>query len=331
VTASPRTLTVCVVITTEERAEPSWVPQLEDCSPALRRALERVGLQAGELWLHLLGIGLERGAPTAAELVDAVAELAPAELRRHLVGVHVPAWRALVGADTLEAAARGDRNADAVLLADECYYGGRARDSLSLLLPLSVAQTKKRVADVLRRFHNEVFAAREDELVAQLERDVDAKRARSLSPDALITAATRGYVYEPEPELGRVVLVPHLAARPWILLCQHRTTRLICYAAEPESAPHAQEVRARALKLGRALGDEKRVLVLARLAAGEAGLAELAESAGLAKSTVHHHLVLLRDAGLVGMRGNDQGYRYFLRAEGATESSGVLGDLLAPR
>jgi len=28
VTASPRTLTVCVVITTEERAEPSWVPQL---------------------------------------------------------------------------------------------------------------------------------------------------------------------------------------------------------------------------------------------------------------------------------------------------------------
>src|SRR5207249_2339214 len=81
VTASPRTLTVCVVITTEEGAEPSWVPQLEDCSPALRRALERVGLQAGELWLHLLGIGLERGALTAAELVDAVAELAPAELR----------------------------------------------------------------------------------------------------------------------------------------------------------------------------------------------------------------------------------------------------------
>jgi DNA-binding IclR family transcriptional regulator len=64
--------------------------------------------------------------------------------------------------------------------------------------------------------------------------------------------------------------------------------------------------------------------------AGEASLGELAEAAGLAKSTAHHHLAHLRAAGLVTLRGNAREYWYGLRAEGLREARSLLGELLVP-
>jgi DNA-binding transcriptional ArsR family regulator len=283
---------------------------------------------SGELWLHLLGLALELPASTdAAGFVEAVAAIEPAELRRHLVGVYVPAWREVAGAETLERAAAGDPAAAAELLGNERYYAGRAQDALGPILPLSAAQTKRRVVAAIRRFVREDFAKQEEAVVALLE--ADARDRRTLSGEALIASATGGYVYEPEPELPRIVLIPHVAASPWLLLCQHRDTRLICYAVEHAPRDDEAALGDRALRLGRALADGRRILILRRLVAGEASLTELAETAGLAKSTAHHHLAHLRAAGLVTLRGNARGYWYLLRSEGFAEARTTLGDLLS--
>jgi DNA-binding transcriptional ArsR family regulator len=117
--------------------------------------------------------------------------------------------------------------------------------------------------------------------------------------------------------------VPHEAGRPWLLLCQHERTRIICY---PLPEPRATEDRI--VALGRALGDEKRVRMLTRLAAGDASLAELAETAEIAKSTAHHHLAQLRNAGLVEMRGNAQGYSFSLRPDGVANGRNLFVELL---
>jgi DNA-binding IclR family transcriptional regulator len=55
----------------------------------------------------------------------------------------------------------------------------------------------------------------------------------------------------------------------------------------------------------------------------------LAAELGLARSTVHHHLTLLRAAGLVGLRGNPRRYLYALRREAAGEGSALLATFLA--
>jgi helix-turn-helix protein len=307
----------------------SWLP---DSLPAgVQRALERLGSRSRELWLHLLGTALETGPVGAAGLVERVAHLDAHELREHVVGVHVPAWRALVGGETLARAARGDAAAARRLLRDERYYGGRARVALEGVLPLTPLQTKRRILAVLRPWAD-VFAPHERRALGLLEADAEAKRALAgtLEPQALILAATRGYVYEPEPELARIALVPHLAADPWLLLCQHRDTRIICYPmSEPGSG--APAVSHRALALGKALGDEQRLAILARLTAGEASLAELAAAATVARSTAHHHLALLRDAGLVGLRGNARAYRYFLQDDALSQSRNLLAEVLTPR
>ena len=321
-------------LTTERAPErPSWLPEdLAACSSRLRQALDLVGREAGEVWLHLLGLALESPVGTVAAFVERVAGTDPAELRRHVVGLYVPSWRIVAGAETLERAAGGDGKAIAALLEHDRYYAGRARQSLEQLLPLTAAQTKRRLVSVLRRFADEVFAAHEDEVVAALRADVETKRALEarVSSDALISAAARGFVYEREPEASRVVLAPQLAARPWLLLCQHRDARIVCYpAAEPLEAE--RDVRERALLLGRALADEGRVQILRRLSAGEASLSELTDLTGLAKSTAHHHLTQLRAAGLVVVRGNARAYRYSLGEEAAGDTAALLAELLSVR
>jgi DNA-binding transcriptional ArsR family regulator len=304
---------------------------LDSVTPALRRAVRRVGEDAGEVWLHLLGIPLERDLRDAAALLRTLRAMPSPMLRRHLVGLFVPAWRELVGAETLERAATGDPRAAECLLADDRYYGGRARQSLAALLPLTPAETKRRLLAVLRRFHDDVFAGVERSTFAQLADDAEAKELhRSIStPLELVAAATAGYVYDPEPEIGRVVLVPHLAARPWLLLCQHRDARVICYPVPAHTADAEDALRERVLQLGRALADERRVQILRRLVAGDATLGELADDAGLAKSTAHHHLAQLRAAGLVTLQGNAREYRYALRRDGVGEARAALAELTA--
>jgi DNA-binding transcriptional ArsR family regulator len=313
-----------------EERDRSWAPRLEDCPPATRAALTVLGEGAGEIWLHLLGLALEQRSGDASTFIASVGAVKPLELRRHLLGVYVPAWTELIGADVLERAVRGDTRAAKRLLTHERYYGGRARESLAGLLPLTPAETKQRLLAALSAYAYEVFRPEEERLRLELQEDEAAKRllARSLSGGELITASARGYVYEPEPEFRRVVLVPHAAARPWSLLCQHRDARIICYGiAESELDP--ERARADRLeRLGRALGDSKRVAILLRLRQAPATFAELADEVGLARSTTHHHLAQLRAAGLIVLHGNARNYRYTLDPDGVAGAEALLGSLV---
>jgi DNA-binding transcriptional ArsR family regulator len=310
------------------RREPSWAPgSATECPPATRRAIEAVGDRAGEVWLHLLGLALELQQVEVDDFVATIEALDAVELRRHLLGVYVPSWRQLVGSNTLERAAVGDDDANTELLDNLRYYGGRARESLSQLLPLPPHETKVRIISALRLFGDEVFATARPTLIERLDQESRQKQTlkASVTVEELIDIAGQGYTYEREPEFGRVVLIPHFAARPWLLLCQHRDTRVICYSAADEELEPAQQREQRLLAVGRALGDPKRVGIILRLERGDATLQELADEIGLAKSTTHHHLGQLRAARLIALRGNAAGYRYTLDPTGFADAELVLG------
>jgi DNA-binding transcriptional ArsR family regulator len=303
-----------------------------DWSPELAAAVSACGERSGELWLHLLGPALDLPPTDARAFVDALDGLDAVELRRHLVGVYVPAWVSLVGAETLERGAAGERDAVEALLDHPRYYAGRARESLETLLGVPPEETKARLLAALRLFAEEVLAPIEDELMASLTAEAEGTRRRAavLSARDLIAEATQGYLYDAEPEFERIVLVPHVAARPLLLLCQHRDARIICYPLTEDRPDPEAALADRAIALGRAIGDAKRVRILRRLAAGDATLDELATETGLAKSTTHHHLTHLRVAGIVGLRGNARAYWYALRPEGLAEAQRTVGALEQP-
>jgi len=68
------------------------------------------------------------------------------------------------------------------------------------------------------------------------------------------------------------------------------------------SSPDTRSELAPAVALFRSLADPARLVILRRLARGEARVVELTAECGLAQSTVSEHLACLRDCGLVNSR-----------------------------
>jgi DNA-binding transcriptional ArsR family regulator len=309
---------------------PEWFDQVRTkASARLMTALQRVGMQAGKMWVNF--IGLATRPPAAREvpaLLDRIEALSPLELRLYLLGSHVPAYQLTVTRDVLLGAAQGDERAKDRLLADRAYFSGEADPFLRPLLSLGVEQTRLVALEVLHLWYEEIFAPTQDELRAVLQRDAEHKRALlgSTSDERVIEVAS-GVQYVAKPDIHQVFLIPQLAVRPWVLLCEHDDARLFCYPASEESAADRTAPPPRLLRLHKALADEKRLRMLKALTVSSATLQELADRFGLPKSTAHHHLAILRAAGLVRM-SSELERRHSVRFEALPELCDLLNDYL---
>lgn len=296
-------------------------------SPDLLAEVERFGARFGHLWVHLLGLLSESAAPwDVPAFLAHLAETEPLELHLHLMGYYWPAAHQHVGADVILRAARGDAEARRAYLDAADALHDDCGDSYGKLLERDPAETKELLLNILPRWYEEVVRPRED-TVLSLEHDAAAKRrlARRLSPERLIDVATSGLQYTPEPGIRRVLLLPALITRPWVIISEHRDTKIFCYAAADEilSAEGAPEA-AQLVRLFKALADERRLQILRLLATRSLTLQEIADHLGIGKSLAHHHLVALRAAGLTRIR-IDEDKRTDLRPDAIA----TVGTLLA--
>ena len=312
---------------------PGWFENIRTrASRELAHALDSIGPNSGKAWVNFLGLAV---APPAVrrvpDLLARIGALSPLDVRLYLMGYHVPAYQATISREVLRRAAEGDRDAVGILVHDRAYYGGEAGQLLGPLLTLSPDRTKDLTMEVLGRWYREVFRRDEEQLVAVLDRDAEAKRALvgTVTPEELIETAS-GIQYVPRPDIRQVFLIPQVAMRPWVLLCEHDDTRLFCYPVADESlgtdpdAPPARMVR-----IHRALGDEKRIRMLKAIATSASTLQELADLFDVPKSSLHHHLAILRAAGLVRVT-SDLERRYSVRYDVIPEASGLLDAYLRP-
>jgi DNA-binding transcriptional ArsR family regulator len=291
--------------------------------PDLAGALEEVGDSAGEAWLNLLGVLLDTGPPYDAEqLVAALGALDAVELRRHLLGRYAWSWCTLGGVDDIEAAAAGDASAVARLLDHPRYYAGLAGESLAMLLSVDPVETQRRLVAAAEAGARTLVSASTADELATAASTVETLLASMPVPDAIERVAG-GYRYVPELEAERVVLIPHLEPALSLVLAQHRSSRLVVYRAVRERGGEE-----RLVALGRALADPKRVEILALVGRGVRRSSDLVDATGLTRSTVHHHLAQLRDAGLVALEGNARAYIYVPRQEAAEEAASLVAGLV---
>jgi DNA-binding transcriptional ArsR family regulator len=292
----------------------------EVATAELASALDGVGDTEGEVWLNLFGVALDAGPPHDIEhFRQALVSLDPIELRRHMLGRYAWSWCTLAGIDDIESASAGHAVAAARLLAHPRYYGGHAAASLQVVLALDPDETRRRILRAVEAASESLL----DETASQeLQAAEDAAATKLASHPALVAIerVTTGYRYVPEPEAERVVLVPHLEPSVPLVLAQHRSARLIVYRARRDRTGEE-----RLLALGRALADAKRVEILGLVGRGVGRASDLIDETGLSRSTVHHHLVQLRDAGLVALEGNARAYGYVPRRAAA----GEIGELIA--
>jgi DNA-binding transcriptional ArsR family regulator len=310
-----------------------WFDKLRTSASAdLKSTLGRLGQAESALGGALLGLVWEDpSAQDVAGTIHRLETIPSRDLVLAVFGYQVRSYRHVLG-PLMQRAADGDSDAAEELLTDRTYLaeGSAKVASIRRFLDLGAEEARRLFLELLRGWHEEVFSPREKEIERILERDAEAKRALAprMTNEALIELATGGLQYTPEPGVRRVLLVPHIALRPWNLLDSHEETFIVFYPVADESLEaDGAGPPARLLRLFRALDDEKRLRMLKVLARGSASLQELADAVGVAKSTAHHHTVILRSAGLVRVGFEHEG-RYSLREDMVPEASRWLSDFL---
>jgi DNA-binding transcriptional ArsR family regulator len=294
----------------------------EALAPGTLGAIERYSGGHELLFGYLLSLAAETPAPRdAAAFLETLAATSPRDLRLIQLGHRLETFRGDVSRDAIEAAADGDSRATTELLAG-CL--GWQRAAYEHVLSGDADEVKGDLETACRGWHDAVLHPDERTTARVLKRSARAARALAerLAPEELVDTLTRGIRYTPEPGIRRVLLVPHVVSRPWSIFTEAGDTKIVCFGvAETHvtgDAPPDPLVAAY-----KALGDETRLRILRRLAEGPASLHELTELVGLAKSTVHGHLLVLRTGGLViADVSRKTGYR--LRRETLAESAALL-------
>lgn len=301
-----------------------WFDALrEGVSPAIRSLWDDVSIG---MWVALMGLVVdlpdESGIDAFFEKLEASD---PVDVRMRFIAhkrALPPEARPIA-----ERAAQGDVEAVEELASLEMYADWkRWQDALRTTLTPTPEATLSGVIQVLRAVYEAGVREREGEFAAATRRDADAKRAMAtrLSGSRLIELATNGVTLEASADRRPVVLVPSVVMRPWVLITEHPEARVLIYPvadeyldADPDAPP------AWLVGTFKALGDEKRLRIMRRLGEGPAALGEIAELLDVSKSTAHHHLRLLRTAGLVRITlGADK--EYSLRRDVVPEAAAIL-------
>ncbi|MGG4491126.1 ArsR/SmtB family transcription factor [Metabacillus idriensis] len=160
---------------------------------------------------------------------------------------------------------------------------------------------------VTNGWYREFLQKQESEICSILERDQKQKEHwfNNQSPKEIVLHAA-GVDYRAEAGITRVLLIPQYIYRPWTIQADLEETKVFYYPVSDDSLNETSdpyEPPAQLVRRLKAIGDEKRLRIMKLLTEKERTLKELTALLGMGKTTVHHHLSLLRTAGMVNVTG----------------------------
>ena len=312
---------------------PEWITKVREATAEDLGAEIRVlgGPHCGT-WLGLLGLMANAPHPhDPGRVLTWLSTINPQRLRRWMLGYI--GHRADPG--LVEEAAEGDLEAVRRIVreAKGDKIDEENIDDIVALFEIPSQELRDRLVGAIVRFRTEVFGQYEEQFLGAIGRAAAAQRATSSRENAkaVIEEVTNGLDYEIPLGVTRVILVPSVVVKPLSLIDQHRDTLLVFYGmadefidSDPEAPPSWL------VKIYKALSDDRRLRILRRLSEGETTLDELTELIGLSKSTVHHHMSVLRAAGLVRVRISEskdeakESKTYALRTQGLSNAGAFL-------
>ncbi len=156
-----------------------------------------------------------------------------------------------------------------------------------------------------------VVQPEEEKLRELLRYDHEAKEKmkQKLEPEAFVEWATGGLTYRPEPSVYQVLLIPHYTYRPWNVEADLKGTKVFYYPVSNDSLYKEDPYIPGQMLVQqyKALGDEVRLKLVKYLYERERSLQELTNILQMRKSTLHHHLKMLKAARMV--ESNHSTYR----------------------
>jgi DNA-binding transcriptional ArsR family regulator len=310
---------------------PEWIAATrERAGSELIERIEAVAFGDADTFRHLAGLAYDTPAPRDVPSFLAHLRATDAEeIKLHLVQFYTRDTRRCTPPATIRAAVAGDAAAVTEFLGT-CHPEWEPwTEYLRAVLNADGTWLRDELVTVLEAWADRVWQAEAPTILPILERDAAAKRelARELPLDRFVTSATNGVEFAPRPGIDRLVLVPSYVQRPVVTHVEFGDALLIVYPVADESvSAEVDTPPLRLVRLSKALGDEKRLRILRALAEGEKGLMELADQFGVAKTTMHHHMIILRSAGLVTVGVGSKRYR--LRREAVPDVGSLLSGYL---
>ncbi|MGH2445569.1 MAG: ArsR/SmtB family transcription factor [Candidatus Limnocylindria bacterium] len=283
-----------------------------------------------DTFTHLLGLAYDTPAPRdVGAFLDHLRQTDADEIRLHLVQFYAREIRRMTPPAVIRAAVAGDEAAKDEFLRTSSPEWEPWTEYLRGILDVDRDQFKAELIAVLSEWADRVWKPESLTIMPIIERDAEAKRElqRELPLDRFVTTATNGVEFAPRPGINRVVMVPSFVTRPLVSYIEFGEVFVIVYPVADESVTAEGDAPPlRLVRLSKALGDEKRLRILRALADGEKTLMELAEMFGVAKTTMHHHMLILRSAGLISVAVGSKRYR--LRTETVPDVGALLSGYL---
>ena len=276
-------------------ADPDWRSVLAH-GPAVWSAVRGSG--GGELtraaarfgrfgWINLIGLlATSGGKGDRAALLDLLTRTPPDRLRFVAAGGERQQLRERIDVDRFQAALDGDAAANREL--------NRALASPGMLP--EVSPWIRRVSDEGLKDTLLGVAQAWPDLPVEHRPNTTSARLRAVGPAALLAEVTPGIRYGPDV-LERVVLVGSVLVEPILISVDQSDATVIVHP--PLGAEGMADAASSLREQGNAVGDETRILVLHELRAGPRTLAELCARLDRPRTTLLHHLALLRAAGFV--------------------------------
>ncbi len=256
-------------------------------------------------WINLAGpLAATRAAATRSRLAQLVERTDPEELRWIMVGGRRRQLRSRVADDVVRAALAGDRAALTRLRTATAETLIQVTPWLLRTPGDEVRETCLRVLNALPVLDPRAPAAA-----------ATARALAELGPEKLLERVAPGIHYGPDV-LGRVVLVTSVRTAPILVAVDEIDQTVILHPPLVEGG--TTDAGAQLREIGRALGDDTRIRVLRQLHTAERTLPELCAALDAPRTTLLHHLALLRAAGLVelGVRAGSEPNVYFLSPGG---------------
>ncbi|HEX5015223.1 MAG TPA: metalloregulator ArsR/SmtB family transcription factor [Candidatus Limnocylindrales bacterium] len=274
--------------------------------------LKRIDRYTKEIYINLLGLPFDHPeARTASGFLATLRSLPAEDVLRYLVGYYRRVFRRETPADVMDAAIAGDRDARREFRRTSFPEPVAWRDTLRHMLSAPAEDIRDEFADLVQLWLEAVYAAREADLLALTEADAAALRASSDGGrvETIVERAVPGVTFVPEVGQTHVVLVPSWALKPLWAVTDHRAANVFAYPAATRGggAPPG-----RLVALGKAIGDETRLRILRELATEAATAEGLAERMGIPRTTLLHHLRILRSADLIAVQVHDSAYHTFI-------------------
>ena len=324
-------LTVSEAVDDTHEIGPEWIAEMRArAGDELLARIDAVTQHEPDTFIHLMGMAYE--APAPRDLPSFIAHLRAAdatEIKLHLVQYYARETRRCTPPAVIRDAVAGDSGAQREFL-QTCHPESDAwTDYVRGVLEADGERLKADLVEVLEEWADRVWKPESLTILPILERDAEAKREmlRTMSLDDFVETATNGVEWVARPGIDRIVMIPSFVNRPLVSFTEIGEVQIIAYPVADESVSADLDTPPlRLVRLSKALGDEKRLRILRALGDGEKNLLELAEMFGVAKTTMHHHMIILRSAGLVSVAVGSKRYR--LRRETVPDVGALLSGYL---